>query len=219
MGTRIRKVRDLLRKANGGSVHIRAYEGAGTGGDGHGREHQADLPDLCKGEDQEGSSDYGQGQIPKIVIFGPKDRQSTATLREEVKVEEETERTSSPKRRMIMNKSDLRHALDSTTAAFAIIDETYGFADLLKKTKDFATIRLGYEVDDRTVAIIMASFADAKYSILPERMEAYRESAMWMAVVANSLDDKGNQMPRIHKSLEAAMLGMTSQTDEETGDE
>jgi hypothetical protein len=120
---------------------------------------------------------------------------------------------------MIMNRSDLRHALDSATAAFAIIDETYGFADLLKKTKDFATIRLGYEVDDRTVAIIMASFADAKYSILPERMEAYRESAMWMAVVANSLDDKGNQMPRIHKGLEAAMLGMTSQTDEETGDE
>lgn len=219
MGTRIRKVRDLLRKANGGSVHIRAYEGVGTGGDGHGREHQADLPNLCKGEDQERSSDYGQGQIPKIVIFGPKDRQSTATLREEVKVEEETERTSSPKRRMIMNRSDLRHALDSATAAFAIIDETYGFADLLKKTKDFATIRLGYEVDDRTVAIIMASFADAKYSILPERMEAYRESAMWMSVVANSLDDKGNQMPRIHKGLEAAMLGMTSQTDEETGDE
>jgi hypothetical protein len=120
---------------------------------------------------------------------------------------------------MIMNRSDLRHALDSTAAAFAIIDETYGFADLLKKTKDLATIRLGTEVDDRMIGIIMAAFADAKYSILPERMDAYRESAMWMAVVANSLDDKGNQMPRIHKGLEAAMLGITNEANEETGNE
>jgi len=106
-----------------------------------------------------------------------------------------------------MNKGQMQTALTKVSDTFAKLDE-YGFKDLLSNTAAIANMKLENPVDEWSLAIIMSAFADAKVSQMPERVEAYRESIMWMAIAADLKESKAGQMPRVAASLQEAMSGV-----------
>ena len=79
MGEGKRSLRDLLRKADAGEIHLRTHETTGIGRDGHGREHPADLPDMRDRKDEGGSSQSSQSQKTKINFIRIEEIQDTTT--------------------------------------------------------------------------------------------------------------------------------------------
>lgn len=80
MGTRTWSLRDMLRKADAGQVHLRTHETIGIGRDGHGREHSADLPSVREQQNEGGSQSSSESKTPKIIITRIKEVQDTITL-------------------------------------------------------------------------------------------------------------------------------------------
>ena len=105
---------------------------------------------------------------------------------------------------MTMNKGQMQTALNKVSDAFGKLDE-YNFKDLLINTAVLANMKLEHPVDEWSLAIIMAAFSDAKVSLMPERLDAYRESMMWMAIAADAKEDKKNQLPRVNAAIESAL--------------
>ena len=196
----------MLNKASDWWVHFRTRSSAGAGGRGYRPEHQADLQALRDYENESGSLDSSQSQKTKNQPPWLALVQDPATSWEKFQMEEETQRTVSPQKqwRMTMNKGQMQTALSKVSDTFAKLDE-YNFKDLLGNTAVFANMKLENPVDEWSLAIIMSAFADAKISIMPEKVEAYRESMMWTAIAADLKEDKRNQLPRINTSIEAAL--------------
>lgn len=190
--------------------YLRTRSSVGTGRDRHGREYSPDLQGLRDGKDQERSPDGGEsqateGKAPWIALV-----QNPATSWETFQMEEEAQRTASPQKqwRMTMNKGQMQAALSKVSDTFAKLDE-YNFKDLLGNTAVFANMKLENPVDEWSLAIIMSAFADAKISIMPEKVEAYRESIMWTAIAADLKEDKRNQLPRVNAALEATLTAVS----------
>lgn len=80
MGERKRSLRDLLRKADAGEVHLRTHETTGIGRDGHGREHSPDLPTVRDSEDEGGSQPSSESQKTKITFIGIEEIQDTTAI-------------------------------------------------------------------------------------------------------------------------------------------
>jgi hypothetical protein len=160
-------------------------------------------------ENQNRSPDSGESQTKQSQAPWSNLVKDPATSWEKFQVEKETERTSSPERkwRMTMNKGQMQTTLTKVSDTFAKLDE-YGFKDLLSNTVAFANMKLENPVDEWSLAIIMSALADAKVSQMPERVEAYRESIMWMAIAADLKESKAGQMPRVAASLQEAMSGV-----------
>jgi hypothetical protein len=162
---------------------------------------------MCNYENQSRSLYGGEGKETEVGLFRPEGLKDAFTGGEKVKMEKEIERTSCPERerRVTMNKANIQNAMEQSAKVFYDLDFTYGFEELLSATTNIANRKLPFPVDKWTVAIIMASFADAKIAITPDRLEPYRELMMWLAVAADQKDDKGNQMPRVQASIESAL--------------
>lgn len=187
-------------------VHLRARPSLGTGGNGHGRQYPAYLQAVRNLEDEDRSSNSREGEEKESKLLGTETVPYTIAIRQELKVEEETQRTSGPEKqwRMTMNKGQMQAALTKVSDTFAKLDE-YNFKDLLGNTAVFANMKLENPVDEWSLAIIMSAFADAKISIMPEKVEAYRESMMWTAIAADLKEEKRNQLPRINTAIETAL--------------
>ena len=95
MGKGTWSLRDLLRKADAGQVHIRAHETTGVGWDGHGREHPADLPTVRDEQDEGGSQPSSQSQKTKIIITRIEEIQDTTTIWEGKPMEKKDGRLNS----------------------------------------------------------------------------------------------------------------------------
>jgi hypothetical protein len=80
MGTGKRSLRDLLRKADAGEVHLRTHETTGIGWDGHGREHPADLPTLRDEQNEGGPQPSSESKKTKIIITRIEEIQDTTTI-------------------------------------------------------------------------------------------------------------------------------------------
>lgn len=80
MGTGKRSLRDLLRKADAGEVHLRTHETAGIGWDGHGREHSPDVPTMRDEQNQGGSQPSSESKATKIIITRIKEIQDTTPI-------------------------------------------------------------------------------------------------------------------------------------------
>lgn len=80
MGTGKRSLRDLLRKADAGEVHLRTHETTGIGWDGHGREHPSDMPALRDNENEGGSQPSSESQTTKITFIGIEEIPDTTTI-------------------------------------------------------------------------------------------------------------------------------------------
>ena len=192
-------------------LHLRTRPSVGAGGNGHGREHPPYLQALRNIEDEDRSSNSGEGKEGKIKLLGIEEIQNTPTSGERFKVEEKTQRADSPKKqwRMTMNKGQMQAALSKVSDTFAKLDE-YNFKELLGNTAMFANMKLETPIDEWSLAIIMSAIADAKISIMPEKVESYRESMMWTAIAANLKEDKSKQLPRVNAEVEAALSSYNS---------
>lgn len=80
MGERTWSLRDMLRKADAGEVHIRTHETTGIGWDGHGREHPVDVPTVRDNENEGGSQPSSESQTTKITFIGIEEIQDTTTI-------------------------------------------------------------------------------------------------------------------------------------------
>ena len=190
-------------------VHLRTRQGIGAGRDRYRRQYQADVQAVRDYKNQNRSPNSGESQAEQSQAPWSSLVKDPATSWEKFQMEEETERTSSPERkwRMTMNKGQMQTALTKVSDTFAKLDE-YGFKDLLSTTAAIANLKLENSVDEWSLAIIMSAFADAKVSQMPERVEAYREFIMWMAIAADLKENKVGQMPRVAASLQEAMSGV-----------
>lgn len=80
MGKGTWSLRDLLRKADAGEVHLRTHETTGIGWDGHGREHPVDVPAVRDEQNEGGSQPSSEGQKTKIIITRIEEIQDTTTI-------------------------------------------------------------------------------------------------------------------------------------------
>jgi len=80
MGTGKRSLRDLLRKADAGEVHLRTHETTGIGWDGHGREHSSDMPTVRDEQNEGGPQPSSESQTTKIVITRIEEVQNTTPI-------------------------------------------------------------------------------------------------------------------------------------------
>ena len=80
MGTGKRSLRDLLRKADAGEVHLRTHEAIRIGGDGYGREHSSDLLTLRDNENEGGSQPSGESEATKIKFIGIEEIKDTTAF-------------------------------------------------------------------------------------------------------------------------------------------
>ena len=191
-------------------VHLRTRPSIGAGRDRHGREHPPNMQAMCDYENQERPFERSQSKeneklTPWVALI-----KDPATSWETFQMEEETKRTISPQKqwRMTMNKGQMQTALSKVSDTFAKLDD-YNFKHLLGNTAVFANMKLENPVDEWSLAIIMSAFADAKISIMPEKVEAYRESMMWTAIAADLKEEKRNQLPRVNAAIEAALNTVT----------
>lgn len=193
-------------KINDWWVHLRTRQSVGDGGNGHRREHPSYLQAVRNLQDEDRSSNSREGKEKESKPFGAEAVPYTIAIRQELKMEEKTQWTGCPQKqwRMTMNKGQMQTALTKVSDTFAKLDE-YNFKDLLGNTAVFANMKLENPLDEWSLAIIMSAFADAKISIMPEKVEAYRESMMWTAIAADLKEEKRNQLPRINTAIEAAL--------------
>ena len=193
-------------KINDWWVHLRTRQGAGAGGNRHGRQYPAYLQAVRNLQDEDRSSNSREGKEKESKLLGIEGVPYTIAVRQKLKMEEEAQWTGRPEKqwRMTMNKGQMQTALTKVSDTFAKLDE-YNFKDLLGNTAVFANMKLENPVDEWSLAIIMSAFADAKTSIMPERVEAYRESIMWTAIAADLKEEKRNQLPRVNTAIEAAL--------------
>lgn len=96
MGTGTWSLRDLLRKADGGEVHLRTHETAGIGWDGHGREHSSDLPTLRDEQNEGGSQPSSESETTKIKFIGIEEIKDTTAFWKGKQMEKKDGRNNSP---------------------------------------------------------------------------------------------------------------------------
>lgn len=80
MGTGKRSLRDLLRKADAGQIHLRTHETTGIGRDGHGREYSSDMPTVRDNENEGGSQQSIQSKETEINFVRTEEVQNTTPI-------------------------------------------------------------------------------------------------------------------------------------------
>ena len=80
MGEGKRSLRDLLRKADAGEVHLRTHEAPGVGWDGHGQQYPANLSALREDENEGGSQHSSESQETEEFSLGAEEIKATITV-------------------------------------------------------------------------------------------------------------------------------------------
>jgi hypothetical protein len=174
MGTGKGSLRDLLRKVDAGQTHLRAHEAAGTGGDGHGREHTSYLPTVRLKEDEGGSQQSSESKTTEVISSWSEIIESAIAMREKVEMEEENGRINSSSE-----------------------PEFVGF---LNKSKTYATEQQEKRGDPlfnfEKASLIASAFGDKKYTA--------RDVALVMMAMSMAEASHGPNVPNRYESMVGA---------------
>ena len=209
----------MRNKIKDWGVHLRTRSGLGAGGNGHGREHPSHLQIVRNGEDQERSSDSGEGQASKIVFLGIEEITDSTSVRETIKVEEKAKWSNHIKgdRPMTaMTPKQVENALMTMSRKYADLNNAYGsIAKLVDRTAEIASIRLQGSVPSQCVIAVLSAFAEAKTALRPELTENYDDMILWTLAMQGFYNEKEDGgLPRVEKSLMDAL----KQVDKDMGE-
>jgi len=209
----------MRNKIKDWGVYLRTRSGLGVGRSRRGRQHPAYLQAVCNGENQEGSSDGGEGQASKIVFLGIEEITDATSVRKTIKVEKEDEWSNCIKGdRMMtaMTPKQVESALMTMSRKYADLNNKYGsIADLVRRTADIAGLKVQCQIGNNFVIAVLAAFAEAKTTIRPELTENYDDMILWtlaMQGLYNEKEDGG--LPRVEQTLSEVL----KQVDKNMGD-
>lgn len=200
----------MWNKIKDRGLHLRTRQGAGAGGNGHGREYPPYLQALRNIKDENGSSDRSEGQEAKIRLLGIEEITNTASIRQALQMETETQRTSSAKgdREMTaMHPTQIEQSLDNISNIYRKLHETFGNMEgLIGRTAEIASMNCNTNISRSVVAMVMKAYAEAKAALQPELQEAHHEVMLWATIahgLYNEIHDRG--LPRVKQDIETVM--------------
>ena len=203
----------MRNKIKDWGIHLRTRSGIGAGRDGHGRQHPPYLQAVRNTEDQDRSSDSGEGQASKIVFLGIEEVEDTTSIRQALQVEAEDERTGSAKGERLMTAmtpKQVEDALMTMSRKYAELSKTYGnMSKLVDLTTGIAMTKSQSQISEYTVITILAAFAEAKTVIRPELTENYDDMILWTLAMQgyhNEKEDRG--LPRVERTLTEALAAV-----------
>lgn len=201
-------------------LYIRTRSGIGAGRDRHGRQHPPHLQAMRNSENQDRSPDSGESQTAKIIFLGIEEIEDTTSMRQALQMEAEDERTDSAKGERLMTAMTPKQVEDSLmkmSRNYAELNNAYGSMEkLIDRAADIASIKSQSGISRELIAVVMASFAEAKASIRPELIENYEQMILWTTIthgLFNETEDRG--IPRVEKGLAAAIAAVDASMKEQ----
>jgi hypothetical protein len=169
MGEGTWSLRDMLRKADTGEVHLRTHEAIRIGGDGYGREHSPDLHPLRDAENEGGPQHSSQSETPESISSGNQEIKDTNAIWKGIKMETKNGRNNSA-------SQDWRQFITTTQANAESNAAKNGDAiPMMEKAALVASAMLEKNITSHDISMIALAMSVAKVSEDRNNLNNYRE--------------------------------------------